>query len=130
MRFRAWVEEDGVVRTNREFPKTKVAAIRASIKKWEVIRDYLDENGPSLWVENYGGGTCALCELYFDESMESEFNEEESKPCLKCPVYKRTGEHQCMGTPFYLFHELEGTPGAPQAAQQEVDFLKSLLENK
>lgn len=102
-------------------------ALRGSIEKWEKI---VDGSGTDEGTRN-----CPLC---------VEFNTEDNK-CEGCPVKESTGRGFCSGTPFEKWDYLIGQRGdyskprglnslsgelreeAKKVAQEEVDFLKSLL---
>jgi hypothetical protein len=81
--------------------------LELSIQKWQ---DILDGKG-----KQEGSDNCALCYCYnkFDKwhSYGTRYNK---YACRKCPVYLKTGQQFCVGTP-YLFRPYE-----------EVEFLKSL----
>ena len=72
-----------------------------SIEKWKDIIDSLQKI-QHAWEFNEnlerGAENCALCE---------EFSEvrEVFSDCRRCPVYKETGEHNCLNTPYYEFRE-------------------------
>lgn len=94
--------------------KKTLAALRASIRHWELMRD--DPHGP----ERPTGDMCALCNLFLD------------KECAGCPVAQRAGHLMCKGTPYHYAHWLFYTIPLPdadwrRAAQAEIKFLKSLL---
>lgn len=79
-------------------------ALRGSVKKWQAIVDGTGKNrGPS---------DCPLCKLFFFVRL-----------CVGCPVFERTGETGCGGTP-YMDYEKHGEL---YLAQAELDFLISLL---
>ena len=110
--------------------KSKTQLIQGSINKWNKIVQGLEaDKGP----EN-----CALC------------NEFLAKDCVGCPVFERTGEPLCNGTPYehfgQVFHDelLELVrwhinpkqepkvvigPKTMEVACAEHDFIVSLLES-
>ena len=120
MTFKVWADSNGEVNTNRQWPKTEVAAIKASVAKWEAIAEHLKEN-PDEEVYNFEGGTCSLCTLFY--KVPDDPDEIDEVPCLKCPVYKKTGKHECHDTPFWDFFDNQSI----DSANAEVKFLKSLL---
>lgn len=93
-------------------------ALELSIQKWEAI------------VAGTGGDRgshdCELCTMF----LRHDF-------CRGCPVFQRTGRESCCGTPWdkwtllvkdQSFHggRWANTPEQKAAAQDELDFLKSL----
>lgn len=98
-------------------PKTK-KALELSIKKWEKIAKTgnIDKLGPE---------DCPLCRLFWKES------------CTDCPVARFTDKRYCDGTPYDFFQHVqpdsltsETVKEIKKHAQLEVDFLKSLRDNK
>ena len=103
-------------------PMTREAleALEASIKHWE-------ENVAAKTVHDVliGARSCALCVRFI------------SQGCIGCPVFKTTGEVACRETPYDAAHgalerwRIRQTAQAErkfrQAAQAELDFLRSLL---
>lgn len=109
----------------------KIALERSIKEKWEPILA-----GES---EDRGSGNCPLCIEFL---KLSELNNE---PCVRCPVFEKTGKKSCIGTPYgdwTAHHEKEhwedetNSTYAIQAdcsrcyelAEEETDFLKSLRE--
>lgn len=99
-----------------------VQAIKESIAHWERMRD-----DPKCG-EQPTVGFCALCEMFLDEAREN--------CCSGCPVFEETGLLMCQGSPYprasLAWYNLERwgekyLPAWQQAAQAEIDFLKSLL---
>lgn len=92
-------------------------ALKASIAKWEDNTKITHISESKIW-----GDTCALCE-------------EAGLTCSGCPVSERTGHVNCEETPWKEIPAIVGdvkSLSAPlsafhRAAQDEVDFLKSLL---
>ena len=73
----------------KPFPKLwKKKALQLSIKKWEAIADYLEENKQVGTINSNGVVTCALCQLYIDKTR-----------CGECPIKEDTGKDGCFGTP-------------------------------
>lgn len=102
--------------------KTRLQALKGSIRKWKLI---VDGKG----VDN-GGDNCPLCQKY------REFY------CEKCPVMKATEETSCDGSPYenwMWFSVRARKPGllpkvvdvnTRNAAKAELAFLKSLLPKR
>jgi len=88
--------------------------IEASLKKWETIVDWLQEN-PGLVLRDGGAATCSLCARFF---------------CYRdCPIAK-TASDFCEGTPFQDYLEACSRRDAAKAlaaAKAEVEFLNRLL---
>jgi hypothetical protein len=110
--------------------------VKGSIRKWENV---LYKN-----KEERGAADCPLC---------AKFNVERSGRCcvtterppytLKCPVYEKTGEKVCTGTPYEDWEDFElendrgelyhptrivnKNPTQTDIALRMVNFLKSLL---
>lgn len=93
-------------------------ALRGSISKWQKI---VKGTGVDLGSEN-----CPLCMKFMDHDVFD---------CGGCPV-ARAGHEACDDTPYQLFSDLVDygkfaiTNEAKIAAQDEVDFLKSLLPKR
>ena len=84
---------------------TILKALKGSIKKWEgVVRGT---------VIDYGASNCPLCKLFYFK-----------KDCTGCPVRKKTGHEACRKSPFVNWRM------RVIGAQEELDFLKSLLPRK
>lgn len=83
--------------------KDVLEALHGTILKWEKI---IDGTGKDLGVFN-----CPLCKIF-------AFGRPEGDECSGCPVYEKTGLSGCQGTPLANW---------PRVAQDELDFLKSLL---
>ena len=101
--------------------KEILEALKGSIKKWEKI---VDGTGVDLRTQN-----CDLCILFGDRCVSD---------IGICPVFERTGEWQCNGSPYYKWadHQFEVhnkvigrilCPTCKELAQAELDFLKGLL---
>ena len=97
-------------------------ALRGSIAKWQKI---LDGTGIDRCDLN-----CPLCEMYGTRPE-----------CGNCPVKRRVGTSGCVSTPWegwsdhhYLVHPTRGArvlcPRCKDLAQQELNFLKSLLPKR
>lgn len=99
-------------------------ALRGSIAKWEsIVVGLAEDEGPQ---------NCPLC-LKFNAFV----NPNVPRGCHGCPVRAKSGESGCKNTPYesyedYMFDVGEGEIDedaelAKRLAQDEVDFLKSLL---
>lgn len=95
-----------------------LTALRGSIRKWQKI---VKGTG-----EDEGTGNCPLCRLFFWLPND----------CRGCPVREKTGEKECRGTPYsqwkkggYVWLD-KLSKEAKEHAQDEVDFLRSLLPKK
>jgi hypothetical protein len=100
--------------------KKTLTALMGSISKWALIvgSGGVDE----------GGNNCPLCELHYNHST-----------CSLCPVRIATNMPCCDNTPYigWCYHQQEQhnkhiylhviCPTCKELAQQELDFLKSLL---
>ncbi len=100
-------------------------AILRSIEKWIGIAT---GNNADRGEQN-----CALCQEFRVGRREPEY-------CVGCPVYQRTGQKGCNGTPYVpfkntativsedgSFHRVADTYASRKAAVDEVVFLASLL---
>lgn len=99
------------------FPKTKRAAIQASISKWKAIAKIHRLNPTPLSAEDVDPNpveTCSLCHLYWNAN------------CQECPVFHATGYTHCVDSPFDLY----GQNSNEHTALSEVEFLKSLLKEE
>src|ERR1700687_4713999 len=86
------------------WPTKRGPALRESIKKWQAIVLFLENNkknefgfgerGPGV-----GEGECALCHIY--NSNPSHY--ENSNDCVGCPVYEKTGQKYCEGTSYETY---------------------------
>lgn len=94
-------------------------ALRASIAHWRRMTV-----GRPREYETIGPDDCALCKLFHEKFG-----------CMGCPVREHTGEKNCRSTPYvraeYIF-DLHGLSSYlfRKAAQDELDFLKSLLPKR
>lgn len=95
-----------------------LTALKESIAIWE--RRLAGERIP------IGSSNCPLCTM---------FKEQVGSGCHGCPVFKKTGKHFCVGTPYILCDDHVGAYGfhpeedhhCHQLILDEVNFLKSLL---
>ena len=83
--------------------KEKLTAIRGSIEKWDKI-----SKGE---MEDERSANCPLCQMCGDLTA-----------CDNCPIYEKTGEEQCNGTP-YIAWSREQTS---ENARDFRDWLKDL----
>lgn len=86
--------------------KITLHALRGSIAKWRAI---VDGSG-----RDEGRSNCPLCALFWQYE------------CRGCPVFQATGKEYCHETPYSTYATSVPTLRA-RAAQEEVDFLQSLL---
>ena len=106
------VDKDGYVVATGRWPKSRLGALKESIKKWEWLAKH---RGSPPYTDSE---TCALCNIYILGDKNN---------CTGCPVMERTGEKSCVGTPYYDYSMALGHKKAKLAARAEVKFLKSLL---
>ncbi len=105
----------------------KLKALKDSIEKWERLTkiECMDD-------VQIGPDECPLCVLY---------NNEENV-CKGCPVFEKTGQIHCEGTPYHMVEtmyydwrdddgyytdEISYIENFKYAAKAELKFLKSLL---
>ena len=96
------------------------AAIKASIKHWERIRDGIDVS--------ISPAQCALCQLFNTAYTPDD------EDCIGCPIRERTRRRYCARTPYSRYANYiekhgndKGDAKRQALAQLEIDFLKSLL---
>lgn len=101
--------------------KEQSTALEASIEHWEKI-----VTGDAASLNAMG---CALCQAFIGRSSST------SIVCGGCPVYKKTGQNLCKGTPYVAFHAATNAVGgrvtgpmSKMLARSELDFLKSLRD--
>lgn len=113
---------DGNMVCTGTWPKTKKAALKSSIEKWETIVLYLQGTKAYEWI-GVACEECSLCRLY------NEYGDSDTvvPDCTKCPVMKKTGLTGCTGTPYDLFCDADTHEKSLRAARREVRFLESLL---
>jgi hypothetical protein len=93
-------------------------ALKASIRHWE---ENVAAETPD--AASVSATRCSLCTAFPDEG------------CTGCPVRERTGQSECVDTPYYdaqpALWDWRHNQGSRErfrtAAQAELDFLKSLL---
>jgi hypothetical protein len=94
-------------------------ALRGSIAKWEAIVAGTGDDKGHL--------NCSLCQIFHTLYRDDA----DSASCSGCPVFERTGETFCDGTPYGDYinaFDLGAGPGEiDRLAQAELDFLRSLL---
>jgi len=110
--------------------KRKEKALRQSIAHWERMangkrRKMFNHATGGYELEEPFAGFCSLCVIF-------SFNGLRSSVCTKCPVYMKTGRENCDNTPYevaeYAFYRYGiDSYEFKKSAQEEVDFLKSLL---
>lgn len=100
-------------------PRT-LAALRASIEHWERHAAGTPKPGETIY-----GHDCALCSLFVGHGKVM---------CQGCPVAEKMEVGGCCGTPYYRAKDAwlraansHESVEFRKCAQEEVDFLKSLL---
>lgn len=112
--------------------KETLEVLEGSISKWEKI---VAGTGKDEGTDN-----CSLCRKFYDlEGPETEDGDPfRQEMCYGCPVSIASGDIGCGSTPYaewsYLVHgsvfpHKADTEAKKTAAQQELDFLKSLRPN-
>lgn len=107
--------------------KATEAALHASIAHWE-------ENAAaeSLGDASVDADDCALCARFFEAPDAYRcVRTSKSGKKEKCPVFARTGQTLCDGSPYreaWDAYDSENLKAFHKAARDEVAFLKSLLE--
>lgn len=107
--------------TEEQMAPETLEALKGSIAKWEGIVAGTEKD--------LGPDNCALCQIFLMAHPDS---------CDACPVGMASGSTGCSRTPYEdqwtpLFPDRQSyggkanTPLRKQAAQAELDFLKSLL---
>jgi hypothetical protein len=93
--------------------KHTLRALQGSIEKWEAI---VAGAGKDEGMEN-----CPLCQRFCSDDLSVS-----DGACGGCPVMEKTGKRLCWDTP-YGEYSIGATRGTVEAAQAELDFLRSLL---
>jgi len=106
----------GVVLVAGDFPKTKKAALKESIRKWEFIVDYHKKNPHRGQPLDARDSSCALCKLFAEDHT-----------CRGCPVANAAMNYSCRGTPWVNYQWADTPTKCLNAAIRELNFLKSLL---
>ena len=112
--------------------KRKEKALRQSIAHWERMangkrRKMFNHDNGEYELEVPDADFCSLCVMAGYNPRINKFND-----CKKCPVFMKTGLPGCDGTPYdkaldvFLSFGIDSDE-FKEAAQEEVDFLKSLL---
>ena len=110
--------KNGTVIAKGKWPTTKATALKESIRKYRWLATW-HKSHPKASAQISDGGSCALCELYYDEGLNN---------CEGCPVSKYTGLTRCQRTPWQTY-DGECDPILARAyAQAEIIFLESLQE--
>ena len=102
--------------------KTKTA-LEESIKKWEKNTEATVWDDVLISRED-----CALCDLFNGPKQQTT-----KSFCKGCPVYKKTGQKFCVGTPYIDVYDMvewrdELNETDKENIKKEVEFLKSLRE--
>lgn len=88
-----------------------------SIKKWKFILDVLVKNKHVTSLLDGSTNTCALCHKYY------------SPTCQGCPVYLKTGQIHCLGSPYASMEHAREYETIVTLVKKEIEFLESLQEN-
>jgi len=116
--------------------KRALAALKASIAAYEKRRDFtfeqIEHAEANKWDERNAPGRsgCPLCTEFYPPFP--------AKPCVGCPVSRKTGYDGCYGTPYqearYAWDQVLASRGDKldmdnwkARAQEEINFLRSLL---
>lgn len=99
-----------------------LTALKGSIAKWEAIVAGTGEDN--------GWKNCPLCVMFNNPN-----DVDRDYVCGVCPVVAAVGATECEETPYYEWVDTFGmleikaanTPERQKLAQQELDFLRSLL---
>jgi hypothetical protein len=113
-----------MVEVSRE---TKIEALRQSIKHWEE-----NVSAETFGDVSIGNKSCSLCELYLmNDGLPA---------CRGCPVSEETKDALCAGSPYEKvlprwriwrdYRTAKSKESFTSAAQQELDFLRGLLEKE
>lgn len=107
--------------------------LRMSLSHWEknLKAARMAAKDGQLLLIRIDSGACALC---------SAFNNSDTAPedlCAGCPVYGKTGETGCRGTPWMGVRDLFYSDGFKtvghdliKAIEDEVEFLRSLYDEE
>lgn len=94
--------------------KKTLEALQASIKHWEA-----NVAAKTIKETSTAASDCALCDLFLREHL-----------CVGCPVFVKTEGRYCGRTPYIKADQAwrsKDLPSFHEAAQEELDFLRSLL---
>jgi len=124
------------MRRRRTPEEMRAVRLRKSIAHWERMRD--KPGTLQEWEdpkEQPLGSQCELCKAYCKRSCK--------EPCKGCPIFMMTGKAMCDDTPYGKAWALFGslmeqaeymdadgvldTSAWRMAAQEEIDFLRSLM---
>ena len=95
-----------------------LTALEGSIKKWEAI---VAGTGVDAGPKN-----CPLCQAFHEDFLSPD---NKGNGCRGCPVYEKTGEYGCGGSPYDAYEDTDDEEEKQYAAEQELEFLKSLRPN-
>lgn len=115
MSIKYTINREMIVVANGKFPKTRIAALRESIRKWKWLVKYLTKYQMAPLT---GTDSCSLCSIFIQND------------CFGCPVFEYTGEPYCSKTPYAKYANIRNYKPGIKYAQQEVEFLESLLPTK
>ena len=114
-----YIDADTEISWTGEFPKKKKEALEASIQKWEIVKKYHADTKNDLQLR-VGSDNCPLCELYVNRTGS----------CKDCPVYKHTGEEECINTSFYKYVNGYYWETLYKVANEMVKLLKGIYKKE
>lgn len=105
-------------------------ALKLSIAHWERLASGKRKRNECVSVDD-----CHLCRMFNKHNTLTD--PPQDTRCEGCPIKERTGERFCKNTPFIEAEEISeqvdkyaepmDAPEFQDAAQKELEFLKSLL---
>lgn len=108
---------------------TKLEAIWASVGHWLDLWERVAA-GEVLTDEDIDSDKCACCGYNYEMYKESgRFNGN----CDHCPVYRYTGQHNCMDTPWQSVSDLINEMGHVRndiTLDKDIDLLLDLVEDE
>ena len=97
--------------------RATLTALKESIEHWRRMEEGRRKPGESI-----GAPSCALCQLFNCDILDN---------CEGCPVFERTGQDSCGGTPYreavIAFSAGYDSRAFKIAARHEREFLENLL---
>lgn len=113
--------ENGGLHHRGQWPKTLKGSLMLSVRKWQVIVKEIERTKELLFDGN--SDTCALC--HWAESKHAAYS------CRDCPIAEKTGQTNCIGTPYIKYHEIiydeaGNYQEALKVAKAELKFLQKL----
>ena len=105
----------------------KALALEEAIAHWKRLA-----TGNRKLGEGVGPSDCPLCSLYWKQEARGSA-EGPRVWCNGCPVFERTGQEACRGTPYEAVSDamdkddsFMDTPEFMELAERELEFLESL----